>query len=381
MKQTVLSLFILVILIGCSPHQEKIDRTIDEGVEVVLNRLEPYTIKGTPSRLVLEKESSIDTEDEAVVKVGLTEMETFDVDAEGNIYIIRWQSNENYVFKFDKTGSFVASFLRRGQGPGELEWGGTVFLDHDGNVFTKDPSLPRYAIYDRDGRFIKEVKLKENTEIIAPLSNGRYFCWRQIQEPEMLRNFLGVSDSTVESWQEVYRKDTPNQLKSSEAKVKVGGRSVIWQAGRNRLYVGDADKGYEVRVYDLGGTLLRKIRKVYKPVSVSDEFKQEIRSRIPGDYRSRLEFAAAWPPFLSFIEDEEGRLLVGTFEKGVEPGEKMFDIFSREGVFIGRVSIANRNAQQEQYALPCLFKGGRLYALHDKESGFRELSVYRMRWE
>jgi hypothetical protein len=59
----------------------------------------------------------------------------------------------------------------------------------------------------------------------------------------------------------------------------------------------------------------------------------------------------------------------------------MFDVFSREGIFISRVSIANRNAQQETYPLPSLFRGGRLYALHDKESGYRELSVYRLRWE
>lgn len=381
MKTATLFSLIFFVLAGCRSPQQTIQKTTDEGVEVILNHLEPYTIKDVPSRLILEKEFSIDTENEKIAQVGLTEMETFDVDPEGNIYIIRWQSNENYVFKFDKAGNFVTSFLRRGQGPGELEWGGTILLDHDGNLLAKDPSKPKFAVYDRDGRLIKEVLLKKPIEPIAPLGNGIYFCFDQIQNPETLQNYLGVCDSGFESFKEIYHKDTPNPFRSSEAKVTISGRSLIYQAGKDKLYIGDTDKGYEIRVYDLGGVLLRKIWKEYEPVPISEEFKQDFLKRFPEDYRSRFEFAAAWPPFLSFIEDEEGRLFVGTFEQGLNPEENLFDIFIPEGVFIGRVSIACRNSQQEQYSLPSMFKGGRLYAIQDKESGYRELAVYRTRWE
>jgi hypothetical protein len=381
MKKAALFALTLLLLASCLSHKQRIEKTTDEGVEVILNHFEPYTIEGVASRLVLEKELSIDTEDENLAKIGLTEMETFDVDPEGNIYIIRWQSDENYVFKFDRTGNFIISFLRRGQGPGELEWGGTIFLDHDGNLLAKDPSKPKYAIYGPDGRFVREVVLKKQIEIIAPLSNREYFCWQQIQEPEMLRNFLGVSDISFESFREIYRKDSPNPFRSSESKMTVSGRSLVFQAGKDSLYVGDTDRGYEIRVYDLEGKLQRKIRKDYKPVPLSEEFKEAFLKRFPEDYRSRFEFAAAWPAFTSFLEDSEGRLLVRTFERGLKPDENMFDIFSPEGVFISRVSIANRNAQSEQYSLPCLCRGERLYCIHDKESGYRVLSVHRMRWE
>jgi hypothetical protein len=254
-------------------------------------------------------------------------------------------------------------------------------IDLEGNIIAKDPSKPKFAIYDRDGRFVKEVLLKKPIEPIAPLGNGRYFCWQQIQEPEMLRNFLGLSDSSFESFQEIYRKDTPNPFKSSEAKVKVSGRSLIYQAGKDKLYIGDTDKGYEIRVYNLEGKLLRKIRKEYKPVPVSGEFKQSLLKRFPEDYRGRIEFAAAWPAFASYVEDGEGRLFVRTFERGLNPDENVFDVFNPEGAFIGRVNIANRDAQNERYSLPCLCRGGRLYSINDKDSGYRELAVYRMRWE
>jgi hypothetical protein len=383
MKRTILLSLVFLVLASCSSRQQKIDKTTDEGVEVVLNHLEPYAIKGVASRLVQEKEFSIDTEDEDIAQIGLTEMETFDVDPEGNIYIIRWQSNENYIFKFDNAGNFVTSFLRRGQGPGELEWGGTVFLDHDGNLLAKDPSKPKFAIYDRDGRFIKEVMLKKLIEPISPLSNGQYFYFDQIQNPEKFQNYLGVCDSSFEPLKEIYQKDTPNEFRSSEAKVRISGRTLIYQAGKDKIYVGDTDKGYEIRVYDLEGKLQNKIRKEHEPVPISEEFKQAFLKRFPegSPFHDRFEFAAAWPPFLTFVEDEEARLFVRTFEKGLNPGENMFDVFTPEGVFISRVSIPNRDAQREQNPLPCLCRGGRFYSIHDKDSGYRELSVYRMRWE
>src|SRR4030042_2892168 len=143
MKKTILFSLILLILADCSSRQQKIEKTMDEGVEVILNHLEPYILKGVPSRLILEKEFSIDTENEDMAKIGLTEMETFDVDSQENIYVIRWQSNENYIFKFDRIGNLITSFLRRGQGTGELTGGGTVMIDHEGNILAKDPSKPQ----------------------------------------------------------------------------------------------------------------------------------------------------------------------------------------------------------------------------------------------
>lgn len=374
---------ILLLLACCAPREGRIDRTTDEGVEVVLNHLEPYKMKGAPSRLVLEKKLAIDTENEEIARIGLTEMETFDVDAEGNIYIIRWQSNENYVFKFDQGGHFVTSFLRRGQGPGELEWGGKVLVNHDGNLLAKDPSKPKFAVYDRDGRFVNEVILKKNIEPIAPLANNEYFAFDQVQDEETLHNSLGICDSSFQSFQEIYYKESPNPFSSSEAKITISGPSLIYGAGKEKLYIGDTGKGYEIRVYDLEGRLLNKIRKDYTPVPISEEFKQAFLKRFPEGHplRGRFAFSEAWPPFLSFGEDQDGRLLVRTYEKGLSSDENIFDIFTPEGVFTSRVSITNRDAHREQTPLPWKCQGDRLYSIHDKENGFRELTVFRLRWE
>ena len=62
-----------------------------------------------------------------------------------------------------------------------------------------------------------------------------------------------------------------------------------------------------------------------------------------------------------------------TYEKGENPYECMLDIFNSDGVFVGRKSL--------KAALGRKFKNSRMYCAHDKESGYQELVVYRMKWE
>ena len=63
-------------------------------------------------------------------------------------------------------------------------------------------------------------------------------------------------------------------------------------------------------------------------------------------------------------------LFVQTYE---EPSEKssLYDIFDASGKFINRTEL-------EGYQIR--FKGDRVYCLRQKESGYRELVVYRMIW-
>lgn len=111
MKKITVMIFLLACLVCGGMAQEKIDRALENGVEVINNHLEPYKIKGEPTSLVLERQFSIDTEQDEIAEKGLVDIKTFDVDSGGNIYAILWRSDQNYIYKFDKTGRFLMSFL------------------------------------------------------------------------------------------------------------------------------------------------------------------------------------------------------------------------------------------------------------------------------
>ena len=110
MKKLLHLILILTLSLSCGPKSDKVERIIDDGVEVVINHLEPYKIEGEPSNLILEEEFRIDTEDDEVAKTGLTDIFDFIVDMEGHIYFDNYKNPENMIHKFDREGYHSISF-------------------------------------------------------------------------------------------------------------------------------------------------------------------------------------------------------------------------------------------------------------------------------
>jgi len=378
MKKIIYLILIFSLFLCCGPKQEKIDKAKEDGVEVVLNHLKPYRIKAESGNLRLEKEFSIDLENEEILKIGLIDIETFDVDQEGNIYVIQWQSKENYIFKFSPTGNYIKSFLRFGKGPGEIEWGGTILINPQGEVIAKDPAvwIRKFLVFDRDGSFLRETPTKKSYSLV-PLKNGKYFISWMDETPEFLKYHAGIGNSEFEDVKELDSLQSPNVI---NVRSPVNRDRIIDGVSRDRIYIGNSERGYEIRVYDLEGNLLQKIRKEYEPVEVSEEFKKAYFKNFPeGDpLRERFYFTKYWPSFRYLFTDDEGRLFVLTYEENAIPGEYIYDIFNSKGIFIGRTSLGNVG---RSYPFTVRAIKNRLYCLREKESGYKELVVNRMNWE
>jgi hypothetical protein len=392
MKKVAVMLFLLAGLVFGGMAQEKIDRIVEDGVEVINNHLEPYKIKGEPTALVLDKLFSIDTEQDEIAKIGLVDIETFDVDSGGNIYFIRWRSDQNYIYKFDETGRFLVSFLRLGQGPGEIEWGGTILVKDDGEIMAKDPSKRKFLLYDKQGKFIREVQLPGNIGFDSLLGNEKYLVSWQKQEPEnklpveYYHNYFGICGPDFKVIKELGGMRWPNPQVSSQ--IRTLTYVFVAAATRDSVFIGDAQKDYEICVYNPDGQLIRKIRKEYKPLKVPGEIKKNYgkpaSNPIIEEYRKKTVFPDRMPPFRYLFADDEGRLYVMTWEKGKNPREYMYDIFNPQGAFICRTSLGNYYVQgsfNREYESLVIAKKGHLYCLIEKESGYKELVVYRMMWK
>jgi len=114
---------IIIILITCLCIQRsEIEKTIENGVEIIENKIEPYKIKGVSSSITINEKFRIDTGKKEFFENGMGSAGEFVVDPQGNIYIVGFKNIEHFIFKFSNTGQFVTSFARRGQAPGEIEW-------------------------------------------------------------------------------------------------------------------------------------------------------------------------------------------------------------------------------------------------------------------
>lgn len=356
------------------------ERYTENGVEVVINHLEPYKIEGKISTLRLEKLFSIDTEDESVYEIGLVDIETFDVDGEGNIYVIRWESDGNYIFKFDAHGNFIKSFVHQGQGPGEIRWGGTVQVWDNNTIMAKDPSLTKFLLYTTNGDFLREVHLKERFSLSQILQNGNFLItWQdQLFKEGIMVDHIGICSASYEKIIELEKFTWRDPQFVSKYEVGKGG--MIAGASKDFIYIGHPDRDYEVWAYSLDGNLMRKIRKEYKPVEISEEYKNLFYSRFPegNPLREKYVFRKYWGPFRYFITDDQSRLFVMTHEKGANYREYVYDVFSAKGAFQARTSLANDGSPRP---LRARIKGDHLYSMQEKESGYLELVVYKMKWE
>ena len=147
--------FCFLLIACCSPKQEKVERRIENGVEVVINHLVPYRIGGATT-LALEELFRVDTENNEIGKLGLIDVRSFDINSGGEIYIVKSvKGNGDYVYKFDPDGRFVHSFGRKGQGPGELELPDQIAIDTEDHVLIDDGIRMMIARYDQNGRFLK----------------------------------------------------------------------------------------------------------------------------------------------------------------------------------------------------------------------------------
>ena len=382
-KTKVVSIILLfsafMMFVSCGQKQDKIEKIMEDGVEVVLNHIEPYKIKDKPSILNLEKEFSIDLARNDIGELGLAGVTTFDVDSEGNIYLVTSRSKENCIFKFDASGNYIFSFGRKGQGPGEIQGFWKFGIDSKDNIIVSDRRNRKVLIFDKEGNPVKEVNYNPYIFGIFPLENGKYIGeWRIIDSSKdyFLMGFSLYSDELKEMKKmDVYQ--FPNPLKKGRRGVP-SNPVFDWKISNGRIYTGNEDRGYEILQYDLEGNLLRKIRKEYSPVEVPEELKKELKDFYES-VNTKVWFPKYMVPFDSFFSDDEGRLLVKTFEKGRNPEEYMYDIFNPEGIFIVRKSL--KIHFWEGVEIYAKARRNLLYCLQEKESGYRELVVYKMNWE
>ena len=159
----------LALFSACSKRAE--DRgwsaniEIIDGIKVVTNPEEPKYGEFT---FELEEDLAIgDVNDEDYFFPNAV---TLNVDNDGNIYVC--DGGNRRVQKYDKSGIYLRTIGRQGQGPGEYMYPSRLFLDEDGNPLVNDSRSLLY--YDKDGVFQKKVQLEGFYSMLIPGPAGTF---------------------------------------------------------------------------------------------------------------------------------------------------------------------------------------------------------------
>jgi hypothetical protein len=389
MKQKAVFLALAVMSVcRCDGKREAVDKTVENGIEVVSNHLQSNLPKGKALVLSLQEVFRIDTEDDAVVAAGLTDINCFDVTADGRIYILAPPDRQgNLVRRFSAEGKFIGSFGRVGQGPGESEYPNDLRAASGGRIWILESPKNKIHVFTPEGKLAEDLS-PFGFETILPLAGGGCLATRLDAGNPQAKYFslsLGLYDSNFKLVKELDRfEKAPNSRVLEKIPEKyINGIKWIFlgQASSDRIYAGNSERGYEILVFDFGGRLIRKIRKEFVPVPVSNEYRQKFlkpyEEGMPA-YAKKVYFPASWHPFQAFLPDDHGRLWVMTYEPGDSPNEFIFDVFDQAGIFVARRSL---NVRAEGVGMAqALIRGDRLYLVQEKPGGFKQLRVLRMIW-
>ena len=259
MNKSIYLFLLLCLLIFCGQKQDEVEIIIEDGIEVVLNHLEPYKIKGEAGNLILQEQFTIDTEKDEIAAIGLSDISGFDVDSEGNIYLRnRPDSAEKHFFKFDSTGQFTAAFGSNGQGPGEFNWAWLPRISQTDEIFVSDLFQRKLVVFDTNCNLVREIPITMEISEIYPLVDGKSLIVRRIRDVtrETDPHSIGLFSSDLKEIKELDK----YIFTGSEAEKRDSTRPYIFTLSitRNYIYIGNIERGYEICVFDMEGKLIKK---------------------------------------------------------------------------------------------------------------------------
>lgn len=376
MKKTACLAVSLMIIVGCGQKSDQVEKLEENGIEVVVNNINPYRFPKARTPSHLEEEMTIDLEDEVIAQTGLYRLDTFTVDSAGNIYVLTQQTEHNHIYKFNPEGTFSRSFGRHGQGPGELSRPIAIILS-DEELMVTDPINTKLVYMSRDGSLLREVHLKRMIPFVQSLITDRFLVFGRMQ-PVLDKNYLNYPLELCDGNLDPVKMLDEFRMENFRITRRIRGTQPGFglAVGGGNIFIGNEERDYEIWIFDFEGALVRNIRKTYVQVPVSEATKEKALAMYNAQMRPMVFFPKFLPPFKTMTADENGVLYVVTFEEGDGPEENTIDVFNPEGAFIAQLSAAVFVSTDTPVNM--IARGDRLYYIREKESGFKQLVVEKI---
>lgn len=271
--------------------------------------------------------------------------------ADGRFAVLESQAREIRVF--DPDGSHLATWGRRGEGPGESEFPNGLMLGPRGRLWMPDPSNARMSLFDPDSGFVGQLRYGTNLTQWAWSgamgADGRVFG--PGLAPETRANLLVVYDSTMAVVDTLPLEEPPDESADgtnpasycwspSEGVTRCAG--VPFYAFSVRLvdpqgYVWEREGGvvdYRIRKWAPGGDTVRVVTGDRRPMPVTpaerDAAIAELREQAGDLDWSRIP--SVKPVVQDLFMSDEGNLWVQFLSPG---DEAAFDVWSPDGTHLG----------------------------------------------
>ena len=309
---------------------------------------------------------------------------------DGTLYLL--DARETRAHRFSRDGTYLGSFGRQGQGPGEFFVLQDLVYD-EGRLYTNDPFNRRITVMDLEGRMLESRQFPDTTpqsRFVIPygFADGRGYLliekqirrpFRAGEEPEARFTILRLDEKLAVTDTLYTRTDTYEVLWINERAVSVPFASIIPATGMAPGQPIAWAYGNEFRIDFLDPEDSSRWAVVipHQPLPLSEARRQaEITSlsRLTGSEASanRIPLPAHLPHIDSIEDlrwDEAGRLWVPEYRDHTATGSPYrYYVFSLDGKWLFRQNLDRR---------PWLITRDGYYARTEDEAGNPIVRFYR----
>ena len=291
------------------------------------------------------------------------------VDAEGNAYV--YELRESRIKVFDRTGKFLRSFGRKGQGPEDIGFTTALFITGEGNELAfPDMGNRRISFFSSEGKFLRSIPVRGRGFTRAAIdSKGAIYLYDREINPGGGRDSMKKMDQNcAETLAEIFSRP------QDDSRNPFAPRDLWTLDHQDRLFYGDA-KSYEIKVFASDGKLVRRILRDYELVKVTKSDIEEFEKRgAPPGINPVYDYSSHHAAYRSFFADDLGHLFVQTWERTADNLQDIHDVFDAEGRFIGRVALPRHADLINPKAR--ILKDEKFYALEPDSDGYEVLKRY-----
>ena len=338
------SFILLILLLACAGLSFSQEFESNANARIIHNEKPLWGDEAKVSLEFVQKIGDIDAKDENFILYKIIDVER---DDEGNIYVL--DSGNLRIQKYAKTGKYLDTISRGGQGPGELGLPLGFALGSDGSFIIADLDGSMIKIFDKNGDELHRINVKR--------SFGSHI---RLLGPE---TFI-ISDNSKRG---VGGTVLPGKDEFPLYSIFNMNGELLYTIGKPLFYLRERDNGLRSLTVDSASSFeIGKGGSIY----IAYKYKNRIEKR---DSVGNLIFRADRPVRIDETEykydnntmnspnvistnigiDNENRLWVETYVKVIDEGETnarfnlrstiadnaRFEIFDREGILLGYVPI------------------------------------------
>jgi len=283
--------------------------------------------------------------------------------ADGRMYIVE-NSVAVHIYTLDSKGiSFIKTFGRQGQGPGEFDsiWVVRPFKDH-----LDIPGSFKLARFSLEGVYLSEVPVTVGAFKGAVYRLGDGYVVRGVNFDEKgTTTTIRLYDKDFKLIKEIGGRTEPANIMKINLVANYYAPRVLGE----QLYVIDAAQDSVVTVYDRNGVEQKKIRLPLEPIKVTAALKEAVIKPLKEswtgptrweDFEQRLFFPDRTPG-LDYFEVLGGKFVARTYKYNQDRAE--FALFDEQGRELRRLDLPF-TGRLSNGILFCFYEG-RYFYLHE----------------